>query len=342
MLPSRSTIFATGMMEQNATVTLDVELEWLDVEDIMTASNSTIDNLVSCVANAPPGKADVVRAAIINQTHNQVALTVVEMGGEFLGQPTSCSCIGVKPSLLPKKVTRVGNATAVLAKRWAYASSYATTAAIAIDALSKALAAAAVESGGGVRATPLAGLVECEVYARRASDAAAVRAALSAASIGAAVAPSLTVLVVKDGPFARSPYVSLQCVATTLAPSAKRYVSAVAPSGAHVTGVVADGLVFVGGVDGVKGQNATDALAGVEAVLHAAGTFLNETVACRFYAQKATVVMGIFYGFFAVFNAANFYDGQIVPPTRVEFVATSDTACATCDVYAKCIAATVE
>ena len=267
---SRGTIFATGMMEQNATVTLDVQLEWLDVGDIMTASNSTIDNLVSCVANAPPGKADVVRAAIINQTHNQVALTVVEMGGEFLGQPTSCSCIGVTPSLLPKKVTRVGNATAVRAKRWTHASSYATTVAIAIDSLSKALAAVGV----GARATPLAGLVECEVYARRASDAAAVRAALSATSIGADVAPSLTVVIIKDGLFARSPYVSLQCVATTMV---KRLVTAVAPSGAHVTGVVADGLVFVGGVDGVKGQNATDALAGVEAVLHSAGTFLNET-----------------------------------------------------------------
>ena len=324
-----------------------------------------INMSVSRVCSA--GQSAVVRKAIkslpdgVGET---IALTVVEMGGEFGFQPTEISCLAVQPSQLPKVATHVvlaaANATAVRTARFIHSAASGSSVGDAVAALANAT----TQVHTTTMRRPLAGLVECEVYLRRAADAAAMRSALSAIAIGAAVAPVLTIVLLKDGLFARSELVSLHCT-STIDPAGKRAVFAPSASalrssgsarsedrgGAVAVAVVSDGLVFLAGVDGTR-PDALDALSRVGAAFEASKTQLNETLLCRFFQADPLNIEALASGFFDVFNNAteNFLHGVVAPPTRVEFVAKSGTCGSgstaavdgggsACEVLVKCIAA---
>merc|ERR1712203_1094630 len=90
--------------------------------------------------------------------------------------------------------------------------------------------------------------------------------------------------------------------------------------------------MYSSGQYGTLAKNGTDALLGLEPVLHKAGSDLSKMVNCMFFLKDTNQVYNLFSGFFQVFNANN-----PPPPTRGEY--TGPLQCDDCFVSAKCIAA---
>jgi len=176
------------------------------------------------------------------------------------------------------------------------------------------------EAGGD----ELSSLLDCTAFLRHITDAGAVRAALAAAG----AEPALT--VVEAGPEDPRQSVLLRCTAAVPgeggSPAEARRIRTEAG-----LAVVTDRFVYTSGQLG-SATNGTDAFAGLERLLKAAGATLEDVINCQFFVKDTWKVYDLFAGFAQVFNR-----DHPPPPSRTEFTAISE--CPSCTVAAKCIAA---
>ena len=328
---SRGMLWASGMMETNATDVAEAAMELSDVNDIAHAANisaSTTSNtsalregLVSCLVNARPSHLASVRAAWRAQLGDGVALSVVEMSGEYAW---ANSCVAVQPGGPPKVVRAAADgangatATVVvggaLPRRLAHVAAEGPSAADVLGVASQAL----VESG-----STLADLLECTAFAQNDSTAASVRTALAAQ---APVPPALTLL---SGQFG-IPLV-LRCVASANTNSTKEAVrnvpGAYAVRSAPASPLAGPGLVMASALE-ARHANATDAMDTLAAVLAAAGSRMRLVLNCQFFVPSLAGIKPLFAGFFDRFNVKAY-----PPPSRTEFVAAAPRDGRTRDIF---------
>ena len=308
---SRGRVFMTGMMAVNATDDATAREEVHDIRDIAEAAGTSLDGLTYCLVNAPRGESRQVREVIeraLGVHHERMALTVVEMVGEYGGMfRFQIKCGAVQPSLLPKTVIRNdAGATAVAAAGVVHVSIATNDTA---SALLNETAALLRRSGGA----GLDALLQCTIFAH-ATALVETRALAAALRTTTAVPPALTAVVAPSD----SGRITMMCVA--LAGGAGAAASKVAVRTADAYAVRAGGLVFA---DGLAASNATgtgaDAYARLATLLHAAGSDAAAVLDCSFFLRsvpQSGFPQQLFAGFHDFFNVAH-----PPPPCRAEYVA---------------------
>jgi len=304
---SRGLLYMTGMMEVgNGTLANQTVLEYSDVRDIMAGANATPpDALVSCLVNTIPGTRRAVEADWAAALGDEVALTVVEMGGEFPFFNTSVSCVAVQPGGAAKSVRRHASGRVVAVEGGEGVRRLTHVTAEGSDA--QEVLQGVEETIGG-----LDGLAECTAYVQDAASGEELHSALRKSGI------ATTTLIVGGG----QPVI-LRC--TGCLKEGKEAVDSVPGVFAAKQG----GLVYVEGI-GAAVANGTDAFTKLETVLKSAGTAMENVLRCHFYASAPSVVSTLFQGFYQVFNVDAY-----PPPARTEFIAHHATEQFT----AQCIAA---
>eukprot|EP00756_Hemistasia_phaeocysticola_P059613 Hpha_TRINITY_DN36444_c0_g1::TRINITY_DN36444_c0_g1_i1::g.20041::m.20041 len=306
---SRGMLYMTGMMEQGAgNLTNETILEYSDVRDIMVGGNATPapDALVSCLVNAPQGARRVVAREWAGLLGEAVALTVVEMAGEWSFFNTSASCVAVQPGGAAKSVHRhpSGRVVAVEGGAGVRRLTHVTAEGSTPEEVLREVA----ETVGG-----LEGLAECTAYVQEATAGEELHSTLRQRGV------AVTTLSVGKG----QPGVILRC--TGGMHQAKERLESVP----GVFAVKQGGLVHVEGI-GAALANGTDAFTKLETVLKSANTAMENVLRCHFYASNISIVPTLFQGFYQVFNVDAY-----PPPARTEFVARHSTE----QVTVQCVAA---
>ena len=250
-----------------------------------------------------------------------VAITVVEMGGEYYFASTSATCFAEQH---PNKTTahRGEKALAVsssglahISVRGANAVSVVRTAGELVD-----------EIVGGT--TGLQRLVDCTAFVTNTTEGFLLEKALGGFNL------ALTVLIAGLEPGDQA---ALHCIATTsptlpvaLSPSLipRPSSDAVATSRAPIA-VRSNDIVWVSGLC-AKQANASDAFATLSQIVS-----MEKVLHCKFFLSNITNMDALFGGFYEVFNV-----GAPPPPSRGEF--TTPSLDESCKVVVHCCAADVK
>eukprot|EP00040_Diaphanoeca_grandis_P043132 m.8732 g.8732 ORF g.8732 m.8732 type:complete len:449 (-) comp7107_c0_seq1:43-1389(-) len=367
---SRGVMFATGMMENTTDPTgapfdtHQLTLELLDVHDIVFAANTSLANLVDCVANVPLGGSDAALAALVKALGGigkAPSLTVIESQGEDPMYNSSISCYAaVNPDNDTKSdpirgryhsSAAVGehdhlNTTVVVQHDgmvWFASSSAGSTSTDGTTspatapsfwaAISHALDSATTDA---VRASDI---VDCTVFVplnTQESTTMKIQQAIKVATTTTGVTVASQTTIVKIG-LGSSYNVKLRCTALVGGGKGKRLFQA--PSATSTNVVVAGGFAYVSGV-GSAHRNATDAFKEISQGLSAAGSRMNLVINCLFWVTSEDVIDPFFGGFQQAFNVEAF-----PPPSRTEFVGVSPLSQCIgdgdqrCPVLSKCVAA---
>lgn len=317
---SHGYLLMTGMMEWANANGSEAYLEMKDVGDIAVAGGTKVrgggnlSGVVSCLVNTQAGARLRTKRAFAELLGPAVALTVVEMGGEYGDWfNTSTSCIGVQPG---------GEARSVVTRQsppGKGARAYATSIEAGVPRRAHVVAEGANVSEvldlvgqalghtHGPNASMLENLVECTGYLASESLATELREALSAA----ATPPALTLLF---GDFGES--VILRCVAGVGSTFTKERVTLPGTASSSPLYAVREAnLLHVSSI-GAAHQNGTDGFETLERILELAGSRMDLVLNCHFYCRSTPVVQQLFDGFYQKFNVEAF-----PPPSRTEFVA---------------------
>ena len=328
---SHGFVYMTAMMELNETLQKTALQETWDVRDIAVAGGANLSDLVDCFVNAPEGKADAVKTALMSALpeevqHSPPSLTVVEMPGEYQFVYNSIMCLANIPDGPERRTWRKDDIYAVSARGLMFfegsvakshvQGAYEETHDI-LDRMSRLVG----PEGGAVAALAL---VDCSVFVTKISDAPRVRQALKeVVNKKGGVMPALTIVQAS----LPAKKVLLRCTASM--ESIPRSISTTDGSL-----VLTDTFAYVSAqLD--RNSTGINALEALGKILTSANLTLKETVTCSFFVKDQQKMFDLFGGFFQIFNQEN-----PPPPTRGEYEAVNE--CAECQVAAKCIAAVVQ
>lgn len=223
------------MMEWNTTLDATITQEVMDLRDIATGGNTSLDALLGCVVNTraslTPGP---TRMAFEKHLPAAMPLTMAGLDGEWAYFNNSISCVASNTAPRPLSY---GRAVGRRAASMVMVSSRGASVAQAVTDLQGVLRKASELSENSARIS----VVDCLVFVPQIQAASDVRAAVYG-TMPYGPRPAVTLIEAK---LAQGDVVSLQCTAM-LTPSA----AVVAAGQSDGYGVKANGLLFADGIQG--------------------------------------------------------------------------------------------